>query len=157
MGSEDAILGTVTTLCRAHFADSGSTSVCSLRSQLVMAIADNSGAANPACEKDPCFKLARILDACCQSRYVDALRAKSVNDEFDASFSRLREAKKKLAAARNVRRMIKSKQREQGKGNDENDSNNNSPKMDAMTAEYHNVRASPFSLLVFLLDVSGGS
>ncbi len=68
-------------LCRAHFANSGDDSACSLRSQLLMSYHD--AGENELCSMDKCHRLAWLMDACIRDRYLDGRRLKEMGSLID--------------------------------------------------------------------------
>ncbi len=72
VGTSKRLYASVVNLCRAQYADQGTVALCSLRSQLLMALQDLAlhgglAAGTPyteLCEPDRCHRLAIVLDAC---------------------------------------------------------------------------------------------
>ena len=60
-------------LCRAHYAEHGVAAVCSLRSQLLMALHDDE--MTDLCASDRVHRLAWLADACVRDRCLDGRRA----------------------------------------------------------------------------------
>ena len=92
----------VVALCRAHYAEHGVAAVCSLRSQLLMALHDDER--TDLCASDRVHRLAWLADACARDRCLDGRRAAEMSAivkqlDFDSKAGEREAAKAKRAAA----------------------------------------------------------
>lgn len=92
----------VVALCRAHYAEHGVAAVCSLRSQLLMALHDDE--MTDLCASDRVHRLAWLADACVRDRCLDGRRAAEMAAivkqlDFDSKAGEREAAKAKRAAA----------------------------------------------------------
>jgi|AntAceMinimDraft_5_1070358.scaffolds.fasta_scaffold49876_1 negative elongation factor B len=72
VGSSKVLYLGVVAHCRLHYAQTAATAVCSLRSQLLMALHDDEQ--TELYETDQCHKLAWLADACIRDRCLDGRR-----------------------------------------------------------------------------------
>ena len=83
-------------LCRAQFENTGDDSVCSLRSQLLMALHDEGE--TDLCAADKCHRLAWLMDACIRDRYLDGRRLHEMGSILENAVGKMNAKPKGKAA-----------------------------------------------------------